>query len=188
MRAAIVGWGLVAAFGLAAGCRTGGAADTDGGARLNARWTGADTSSLDAPATAEWCDSLRALEIVAMAGDTGIGIVLYPRDSLVPGDFPVRPPAAADSVPPSAAVGLRWFSQTAVRGFQGDSGRVSLTRSADGALSGRFRATAHAISGDGRLTVTGTFNGLRRQPATRGCVTAPPRRPAALPDSEEGVD
>ena len=89
--------------------------------------------------------------------------------------IPVRPPAAADSMPPSSAIGLRWFSQTAVRGFQSDSGKLSLTRAADGSLSGQFKAAAHPVTGKGPLTLTGSFSGLRERPATRGCSTAPPR-------------
>ncbi len=183
----MAGWGLLGAVGLAAGCR-GRQGETPSGARLEARWTGADTSAFRAPATAEWCDSLDLLEIRAIAGDTGIGIALYPREGIASGVYPVRSPEAADSVPPSGAVGLRWFSETSVQGYQGDSGQIALTRGADGALSGRFTATAHAIAGNGKLTLTGSFDDLRERPATRGCSTAPPPPPAELSDSEEGVD
>lgn len=187
MRPAVAGWGLLGALGLAAGCR-GGEDGAPTGARLEARWTGADTSAFGAPATAEWCDSLELLEIRAIAGDTGIGIALYPREGIASGVYPVRPPEAADSVPPSAAVGLRWFSETSVQGYQADSGQVALTRGADGALSGRFTATAHAIAGRGQLTLTGSFDDLRQRPATRGCSRAPPPPPTELSDSEESVD
>jgi hypothetical protein len=184
----VAGLCLLGALGLAAGCGSGkGGRRT--GERLEARWTGADTAAFGAPATAEWCDSLNLLEILAFAGDTGIEIALYPRDSVAPGTYPVRPPAAADSLPPSAAVGLRWFAQTAVQGFQGDSGQVSLTRAPDGALSGRFRATARAASGNGRLTITGSFDDLRQRPATSGCSTAlAPSRRAPADSGGGGVD
>jgi hypothetical protein len=177
--------GLLGVLGLAAGCE-GGERGKRTGARLEARWTGADTAAFGAPATAEWCDSLNLLEIIAIAGDTGIEIALFPRDSIATGAYPVHPPAAADSLPPSAAVGLRWFAQSSVQGFRGDSGQVSLTRAPDGALSGRFRATAHAISGNGRLTIAGSFDDLRQRPATSGCSTAPPPPKAAPADSAEG--
>jgi hypothetical protein len=187
VRPAAAAWGLLAALALASGCRKAeGGAPT--GPRLEARWTGADTATFSAPATAAWCDSLNLLEILAMAGDTGIGIAVYPRDGIASGAYPIRAPAAADSVPPSAAVGLRWFSKTAVQGFQGDSGQLSLVRAADGALSGRFTTTARAVSGKGQLTVTGSFHELRQRPATRGCSTAPPHRDSTPSDSGEGVD
>jgi hypothetical protein len=188
VKPSVVGLGLLCALGLAAGCGSGKSGKPTG-PRLEARWTGADTAAFGAPATAAWCDSLNLLEILAIAGDTGIEIALYPSDGVAPGAYPIRPPAAADSLPPSAAVGLRWFAQTSVQGFQGDSGQVSLTRAPDGALSGRFRATARAISGNGRLTITGSFDDLRQRPATSGCSTAPPPRRAAPADSDEdGVD
>jgi hypothetical protein len=182
-----VALGLLGVLGLAAGCERGEKGKRTG-ARLEARWTGADTAAFGGPATAEWCDSLNLLEIIAIAGDTGIEIALYPRDSIATGAYPVHPPAAADTLPPSAAVGLRWFAQSSVQGFRGESGEVSLTRASDGLLSGRFRARAHAISGNGRLTITGSFDDLRQRPATNGCSTAPPH-PAAPADSvEDRVD
>jgi hypothetical protein len=188
VRRSVAALGLLGALGLAAGCGSGESGKPTG-ARLEARWTGADTAAFGAPATAEWCDSLNLLEILAIAGDTGIEIALYPRDGVAPGAYPVRPPAAADSLTPSAAVGLRWFAQTSVQGFQGDSGQVSLTRAPDGTLSGRFRATARAISGKGRLTITGSFADLRQRPATSGCSTVPPPPRAAPADpGEDGVD
>lgn len=188
MKRSVAALGLLGALGLAAGCGSG-ESGRPTGARLEARWTGSDTAAFGAPATAEWCDSLNLLEILAIAGDTGIEIALYPRDSIAPGTYPVHPPEAADTLPPSAAVGLRWFAQSSVQGFRGDSGQVSLTRAPDGALSGQFRATAHAISGNGRLTITGSFDDLRQRPATNGCSTAPPP-PRALPadSDEDGVD
>ncbi len=185
MRPAVAGIALLAA--LSAGCGSGeGKRPT--GPRLEAIWTGADTAALGAPATAKWCDSLRMLEIVAIAGDTGIGIAVYPSDSIASGRYRVRPPATADSLPPAAAVGLRWFSETAVQGFQGDSGEVTLTRTPGGVLSGRFTAAARAIVGNGRLTLTGSFDDLRAIPATRGCSTAPIPPPDGGADPEERVD
>lgn len=180
------GWLAVGAVGSILGC-PGDAARPPVTARLEARWTGSDASTFHAPATAEWCDSLNLLEIVALSGDTGVGIAIYPREGIATGAYPVRAPAIADSVAPSSAIGLRWFSQTAVRGFQGDSGKLSLTRGADGSLSGRFTAAAHPVTGKGSLSLTGSFEGLRERPATRGCSTAPPP-PSARPDSESGVD
>ncbi|MEP7176103.1 MAG: hypothetical protein ABI860_06080 [Gemmatimonadales bacterium] len=175
---------------LAAACH-GDAAKAPSGARLAVRWTGSDTSSFDAPATAERCDSSTMLQIVAIAGDTGIGIALYPSDSNLAAVYTVRPPSLADSAPPAGAVGLRWFSQTSVQGYQADSGQVSVTRAPNGALSGRFKATARAITGTGRLTLAGSFDDLRARRAARGCGTGPAPLPAAPDDSEEsdeGVD
>jgi hypothetical protein len=178
-----------AALALCVGCSAD-AGQMGSGARLAVQWSGSEASSFHAPASAEWCDSLNLLEILAMSGDTGIGIAIYPREGIASGSYPVRPPPEADSVPPSSAIGLRWFSQSSVRGFQSDSGNLALTLGSDGTLSGRFNAAAHAVSGKGAIRLTGSFDGLRQRPATRGCSTAaaPPTPPPARPDSGARVD
>jgi hypothetical protein len=171
--------GALIILGLAAGCRM---ADTRhvSGSRLQVRWTGADTAAIAAPATAEWCDSLGMLEVRAAAADTGVALAIYPRGAIAEGTYLVRPPEAARAAAPSAAIALRWYSRTAVQGFQGVSGELSLRRGADGTLAGSFSAKAKAAAGGTGLTLTGSFEGLRQQPAVRGCYAPPP-------DSTAGV-
>jgi len=142
---------------------------------LELQWTGADTGRMAGPATAEWCGVLRVLEISAMAGDTGIAIALYPRDSIRVDSFGVVRPERADSAPPAAAVALRYFAETAVKGYQGDSGRVLVTAAGRGRLSGRFSAALKSASDGTRLHAAGAFHNLRIVPATRGCVPRPVR-------------
>jgi hypothetical protein len=149
------------------------------GPRLESRWSGTDTASFTGPAVAEWCDSLDLLELRAVAGDTGLALAVYRTDTIQPGEYPIRPPDVADTTPPSAALALRWFSRMAVRGVRSDSGTLSLRRAADGVLSGSFRAQARGISDAGRLTVTGSFAGLRVRPARRGCTARPATRDSA---------
>jgi len=165
---------LAACLGVALAC----AKPEDGarsGPRLMVRWTGADTAAFGAPATAERCDTLHLIEIRAISGDTGVGLALYDSGTVRTGSYPIRPPATADSLAPAAALGVRWFSRTAVQGFQGDSGRLVLRRAANGEISGTFTANAHAINTSGHLELTGSFDDLRVTPAARGC-TPPPRR------------
>jgi hypothetical protein len=188
MRAAAGGCALLGVIGLAAGCtgRVGRAApDRE---RLEVRWTGTDTSAFSAPATAERCDTLDLLQIRAMGGDTGIGLAVYRRGGVQPGSYPIRKPEAAETMPPSAAVGLRWFSRTTIQGFQADSGKLQLDTAGGGGLSGRFTAQAHAITGNAHLKLTGSFEGLRVRPATRGCVPRARRDSTAGRDSTPGVD
>jgi hypothetical protein len=142
------------------------------------QWTGADTGRMAGRASAEWCGALKVLEINGVAGDTGIAIALYPRDSVRPDSYPVVRPEQADSVPPASAVALRYFAETAVKGYQGDSGRVLLNVSAAGSLSGRFSAALKSASDGSRLHAAGTFRNLRVLPATRGCIARPRRQPA----------
>jgi hypothetical protein len=182
---------LVACLGVALACAKPDVG-TRRGPRLTVRWTGADTAAFGASATAERCDTLHLIEIRAISGDTGLGLALYHSGTVPPGNDPIRPPAAAGGSAPAAAVAVRWFSKTAVQGFQGDSGQVSLARRADGDLSGTFTAKAHSINSKARLNLTGSFDGLRIKPAALGCVapprdsTASPRDSTALPRDSTG--
>ncbi|MGH7513029.1 MAG: hypothetical protein ACREOQ_08915 [Gemmatimonadales bacterium] len=156
----------------AAGCTS--KAEAPRGPRVTVRWTGADTASFSARAVAEWCAPLHLLEIRAVAGDTGVGMVLYPPDTIDAGRYPIRRPDLADTMlPPSAALALRWFSQTTVMGFQGDSGSLMLERRPDGSLGGRFNAGARPLVTGTRLHATGTFDGLRVVPAPSDCAGRP---------------
>ena len=154
----------------------------EGGARLVAEWTGSDTGRIIAPVRAEWCDSLRMLEIRAIRGDSGLALAVYPTGPVRPDSYPVLPPARADSAPPSAAVVLRWFAETAIKGFQGDSGSVVLER-ADDRVSGFVEATLRSVNDGMRLDLRGTFRDVPVRPAERGCVSRPP-----VPPADSGVD
>ena len=178
---------LVACLGVALACARPDAGVRTG-PRLTVRWTGADTATFSASATAERCDTLHLIEIRAISGDTGVGLALYDSGSVRPGNYPIRPPAPAGRAAPAAALAVRWFSRTAVRGFQGESGGVSLKRAANGDLSGTFTAKARAINAKAQLDLAGSFDGLRVKPAERGCVP-PPRDSAATPrDSTTPAD
>jgi hypothetical protein len=167
-------WVLI---GLALGCARGDSPRAEPEARLEVSWTGSDTGRLAGAAVAEWCDTLRMLEIRAVRGDSGAAIALFPTDRVRPDSYPVRPPAQADSTRPAAAVALRWFAETAVKGFRSDSGGVVVEPAPGGRLSGRFAATLQSATDGSRLRARGTFHGLRVVPSTHGCVP----RPAAQP-------
>jgi hypothetical protein len=148
-----------------------------GAGSLEVVWTGSDTGELSASAVAEWCDSLEIMELRAIHGDTGIALVLYPADSLTPGKYPVMAPERADSSRPSAAVALRWFAETSIRGFRGDSGTVMLEATGRGTSAGRFSAYLRSATEGSRLMVTGSFKGLNVTPAAEGCAGPPPQEP-----------
>ena len=188
MRVSRAGCALLGVIGLAAGCTGGNGRAAQGRERLEVRWTGTDTSAFSAPATAERCDTLDLLQIRAIAGDTGIGLAVYRRGGVGSGSYPILKPEVAETMPPSAAVGLRWFSRTAVQGFQADSGELELDKASGGDLSGRFAARAHAITGNAGLKLTGSFEGVRVRPATRGCVPRARRDSTRGRDSTPGVD
>jgi hypothetical protein len=145
-----------------------------GSGHLDARWTGTEKGTISAPATAEWCGIRKLLEIRAIQGDTGLALVLYPADTIVAGDYRVVDPPKAESLPPAAGVGLRWLTQNAIRGFQGESGAVVLERSQSGALSGRLAARARSVTDTLRVVISGTFRNLSVRPQSRGCLAPEP--------------
>jgi hypothetical protein len=155
------------------------------GGMLEVQWVGGDTGKLVAPAVAEWCDSLRMLELRAMHGDTGIALVLYPADSVTPGHYPMVPPARRDSTRPSAAVALRWFAETSIHGFRGDSGSVTVAALGPGAGAGRFAARLRSTTEGTRLTITGTFRGLTVETAPADCAGVAEDPDAPPPDTAE---
>jgi hypothetical protein len=161
-----------------AGCDRLGRGDDDG-ERLKVSWTGSDTGGFETPAVAEWCDSLRVLEIRAIRGDSGLAVVIFPRDTVRPDSYPVLLPERADSARPSAGVGIRWFAETAIKGFQGDQGSVVVEQAGE-RVTGRLRARMRSVTDGSRLELEGRFQSVRVGPATRGCVPRPEPHP---PDS-----
>jgi hypothetical protein len=138
---------------------------------LEVEWSGSDSGRVEGSAMAEWCDSLHLLEIRAIHGDTGVGIAIYPRKQFETGSYPVVPAARADSAPPGAAVALRWFAETAIRGFQADSGNIAVQESPAGVYAGAISAFAHSVTDGGRLSIRGSFRRLAVRPTIRGCLS-----------------
>jgi len=149
--------------------------------RMIVAWTGSDTGAMAARVVAEWCDSLRMLEVRGVSGDSGLSIAIYPRAAIQADSYPVLLPDRADSTRPSSAVGARWFAETSIRGYQGDRGAVVLDE-ANARVSGRLQARMRSVNDGGRLDLEATFRGVRVVPATRGCVSKPPP-----PPSDSGV-
>ncbi|HET9274667.1 MAG TPA: hypothetical protein VFN96_01220 [Gemmatimonadales bacterium] len=152
---------------------------------LEVEWVGSDTGKLVAPVVAEWCDSLRMLELRAVRGDTGIALALYAAESVTAGHYPMVPPERGDSTRPSSAVALRWFAETSIRGFQGDSGSVSLDAGGPGAGGGSFAARLRSTTEGSRLNVTGSFQGLTVRPAPPECAGVAKVPADSEPDPEE---
>jgi hypothetical protein len=141
----------------------------DGAGQIDVSWTGSERGRLSGRATAEWCSILRLLEITAIRGDTGIALAIYPADTIIPGKYRVIDPAKTESLPPTAGIALRWAAQTAIKGFQGESGSVVLERSRSGELSGRIDAAARSVTDTQRVAIDGSFRGLTIHPQARGC-------------------
>jgi hypothetical protein len=183
-RASVLAAALATAISAIAGaCGKSNDAPTDG-PTVDVRWAGTtvDSAHVRAPATAEWCDSLKLLQIQALRGDTGIAILLHPVKEFGAGRFRVVPPARIDSAPRAAAVALRWFAETSVRGFQGDSGAVIVEQNGSGGYGGTFELAAHSVTDPAHLTIRGSFRGLTLRPGGGACIAKPARS-----DSAQGV-
>jgi hypothetical protein len=150
-----------------------------GAGQIDVRWTGSERGRLSGRATAEWCPILRLLEIRAIRGDTGIALAIYPADTITPGQYRITDPAKAESLPPAASIALRWATQVAVKGFQGESGSVALDRARSGELSGRITAAARSVTDTQRVTIDGSFRDLMVRPQARGCA-----QPSKDPDED----
>lgn len=113
-------------------------------------------------AWAVWCREARVAVVTGMSGDTGVSLLIHPPDSLAAGRYPIVEPDTARRAAPAAAVGLRLLGRTAVVGYQGQSGTLTLERPASGRVSGRFEATAKVASAlAGTVKLAGRFRSVR---------------------------
>jgi hypothetical protein len=160
---------------------------TDSQGHLEVAWSGKDHGKLAGPATARWCAVRRVVEIELVKGDTGIAIALYPARTLVPGTYPVLDPARADSLPPAAAIALRWLGSAVVQGFRADTGRIVVQRSAAGLFSGRFGAQARSVVDTQRMTLSGTFQDVAPTRDTLGCAARANSAEEAAETPDTGV-
>lgn len=140
--------------GLLAACGTRPAAGT-----LAASWVGADTGALSGRPVVTWCRDGRRLEVTLVREDLGIGLVLYPADSLGAGQYPAFDPGADTVRRPSAAAALRWFTEQAIEGFQSDSGALVLEPAGPG-YSARFEFRLHSLDDAKQLRLSGTLTQL----------------------------
>lgn len=145
----------------AAGC--GKESEETGGVEI--RWTGADTGGMEAPATARWCDSERAAEIVGIAGDSGIALALFPVDTMHPGVYPVSLPG--QSARPRASMSLRRFGENMVLGYYSLSGTVTVDSGRG--LSGSYEASLTELNTSAQLNVSGSFRNLTLVPGDPTC-------------------
>jgi hypothetical protein len=144
--------------------------------KVDFHWSGTEPGKLSSPAIAEWCPELRVLEIRGIRGDTGVAVAIYPNDTLIaPGQYRVVRPTTSESLS-HANVGVRWASQTSIKGFQGESGSVVVERARSGELSGRVNAAARSVSDTQQLVLEGTFKDITIRPQARGCLRSAEHR------------
>jgi hypothetical protein len=126
----------------------------DRGPRLTATWTGADTGKISARAAASWCPVAGRLEVNAVHGDVGFGLVLYPVSDLAAGAYPAFDPGIDSAHRPGASAAARWFTEQNIVGYQSDSGSVELTRQ-DDRLQLKFGFRLRSLDGKDTLVAEG---------------------------------
>jgi hypothetical protein len=170
-------WLLVALIVTASGVllwRTGGRDRSFGATAapgtLAVEWRGKHRGKAVLPARVNWCPVNRTAVLEAIAGDTGVAVVIYEANALTGGPHPVVLPGSGAAVPrPGASVVMRSpKDSTALLAFASQSGVVDL-RLAPKLLSGTFSVVMRAASGNDSLTVAGNFTDVAVRTMAVGC-------------------
>src|SRR5262249_54425632 len=121
-------------------CRSSRATSGPAAGELVLQWrdSAARSVTLRAPAEAHWCAHDSLLEILAIRRDTGLGLVLLPRDSLHADGFPVFLGGVFAPWRPQSSAALRVLSATDLRGYTSTWGQVTLSAVAGQQVSGSF--------------------------------------------------
>jgi hypothetical protein len=139
--------------------------------RLDATWSGAEKGRMSGAATAIWCSGAGIAQLTALQGDTGLGLLIHPTDSLTAGRYSIVEPANARAKPPAASLGLRLLTQLAVVGYQSRGGTLTLERVERSRISGRFDAKAKiATAAAGSISITGQFFDVPLAPGGSACT------------------
>jgi hypothetical protein len=130
---------------------------------LKTRWViENDTTAFQAPVIAAWCRESQRLDLLAMRGDSGIGLALYPADSVeLAAVYTVTEPGGPIQIRPGAGVAIRRFGKTVVEGFWGRTGTVTVTQSKRGRLGVIIDAklVSSVLSGPA-IALTGSADGI----------------------------
>jgi hypothetical protein len=156
-----------------AGCQPAGRrsnAPAEGG--IHVTWTGSSAGDFAAPATARWCAADTLLEIVAVRGDTAIGLSLLPKDSLGPGIYSIYQAKVFFPFRPQAHAAVRWLGQLDLKGFEAIEGQVTVTEGGSQRVSGTLDVRFRLAAGIDSIQVTGGFDRLTVVPAAGSCGRA----------------
>jgi len=150
-----------------AGCT--GAAGHEG--QINASWKGSAKTSgaLKTAATANWCAAGHLLEVMGIAGDSGIAVLMYPADGVKSGTFSVIDPLHEPVHTGAAAVAARWPDGEQVIGYRGVKGSATLKVEA-GIISGSVTSTMLRPGGQpDTVTFDATFSALEADSGVGAC-------------------
>lgn len=137
---------------------------------LAVQWQGKHRGSTVLPARINWCPVTRTGVLEAIAGDTGIAVVLYEVNALSRGPHAVVAPGGGAAVPrPGASVVMRWpKDSTVLLAFTSHAGLIDV-RTAPTRLSGTLSIRLRASSGVDTLSLQGSFTDVPVVSMAVGC-------------------
>jgi len=157
-------------------CRPGADSPASRG-ELAAQWAGSASGAFRAPATALWCARDTLLELLAVRNDTAVGFALLPKDTLGSGVYSIFSSQVFNPLRPQANAAARWLDQIEIKGFEGASGLVTLSRTGASGVSGTFEVTLHRAGTPDTLRLSGSFARVPVGKAIESCGRA--NRPGA---------
>jgi hypothetical protein len=144
---------------------------------LVATWRDSLAARFRTTATARWCRRDSLLELFAVRNDTAVGVAILPRDTMTGGEYPVFAAVPFNPLRPQATAAVRWLDQAELKGFEGVSGKVILTASPPGTVSGTLDLLLRRSGNPDTLRIRGRFSGVPVESAIPECGRA--NRPGA---------
>jgi hypothetical protein len=139
---------------------------------VSLQWRGKYPGRLDLAGEVSWCPVNRVGVLQSVSSDTGVMIVFYERDSLIPATYPISAPAqAASGVRPAGTAALRWLhtgKDTVLAAFRSETGTMQIHR-APGMISGTLSARMRSMSGNDTLVLRGEFRDVPIVTTAVGC-------------------
>jgi len=137
---------------------------------LAIQWRGSHRGEAVLLARVNWCPVNRTGVLEAIAGDTGIAVVIYEANALTRGPHAVVMPGVPVVVPrPGASVVMRWpKDSSALLAYASQSGLLDL-RLAPKLLSGTLSIRMRAASGSDSVMLTGNFTDVPVVAMAVGC-------------------
>ena len=136
------------------------------------RWTGSKNGGITASATARWCAADTLLEVIAVRGDTSVGLALIAQDSTGAREYPVNEPRTFTPGRPQALVAIRLLKEFELEGYDAVSGKVTVTQGGARTLSGTLDVRMLPVVGADTFRLTGAFERIPVTTAVGVCGRA----------------
>ena len=127
---------------------------------ISVEWTGRERGSFSATATARWCAADTLLEVIAVRGDTAVGLTLIARDSLRAERYTVNETQLFTPGRPQANVALRMLGSVNLLGFDAMGGHVHVTQGGGQVVSGTLEVRLRPVASNDTLQMKGSFERL----------------------------